>query len=65
MHLYYTGTLDGDPIISFEWSRNAIDETIQEITRTVQNIEAKKFELKAQNTYACEYCDMRYVCEKR
>ena len=64
MHLYYTSTMEGDPIISFKWSRNAVDETIQEITHTVQNIEAKKFELKAQNTYACEYCDMRYVCER-
>ena len=62
MHLYYTSTLEGNPIISFEWSRDAIDKTVEEITQTVHDIEDKKFELKVQNSYACEFCDMRYVC---
>ena len=62
MHLYYTSTLEGNPIISFEWSRYAIDKTVEEITQTVHDIEDKKFELKVQNSYACEFCDMRYVC---
>lgn len=62
MHLYYTSTMNGDPVISFEWSREAVDNTIAEITQTVHDIEAKKFEKAVQNSYSCEFCDMRYVC---
>lgn len=62
MHLYYTSTMEGNPVISFEWSRDAVDETINEITQTVRNIENKKFDRTVQNSYACRFCDMRYVC---
>lgn len=64
MHLYYTSTMEGNPIISFEWSRDAVNETIDEITQTVRNIEDKKFDHMVQNSYACEFCDMRYMCGK-
>jgi DNA helicase-2/ATP-dependent DNA helicase PcrA len=64
MHLYYTSTMEGNPIISFEWSRDAVNETIDEITQTVRNIEDKNFNHMVQNSYACEFCDMRYVCGK-
>ena len=64
MHLYYTSTLEGNPLISFEWSRDAIDKTVQEITQTVRDIEDKKFDSKVQNNYACRFCDMKYVCGK-
>ena len=62
MHLYYTSTLEGDPLISFDWDRKAVDQTIEEINETVRSIEEKKFDNKAQNAYACKFCDMRYVC---
>ena len=62
MHLYYTSTMDGNPIISFEWSRDAIDKTVEEISGTVMRIESKDFEDKVQNNYACRFCDMKYVC---
>ena len=64
MHLYYTSTMNGDPIITFPWSRNAIDKTIEEITDTVHAIENKEFEKRVQNNYACRFCDMKYVCGK-
>lgn len=64
MHLYYTSTMEGNPIISFEWNKDAVDETINEITQTVRNIESKKFNHMVQNSYACEFCDMKYVCGK-
>ena len=62
MHLYYTSTMDGNPIISFDWSRDAIDKTVDEISGTVMRIESKDFEDKVQNNYACRFCDMKYVC---
>ncbi len=64
MHLYYTSTIEGNPIITFDWRREAVDATIAEITQTVKNIEAKKYDHMVQNSYACEFCDMRYVCGK-
>ena len=64
MHLYYTSTLTGDPIISFDWSREAVDRTVAEISRIVRKIENKDFEQGARNTYACRFCDLRFVCGK-
>jgi DNA helicase-2/ATP-dependent DNA helicase PcrA len=64
MHLYYTSTMNGDPVITFPWSRKAIDKTIEEITDTVNAIENKEFEKRVQNNYACRFCDMKYVCGK-
>jgi len=64
MHLYYTNAQDGDPLISFDWTRAAIERTIAELTETIRNIESKNFEGSATNSYACTFCDMRYFCEK-
>lgn len=62
MHLYYTSVLEGNPIITFEWKRENIDHTVEEISDTVKNIEGKVFNDKARNNYACRFCDMKYVC---
>ena len=62
MHLYYTSTMEGDPLISFDWNRTAVDRTIVDITETVRKIEAKEFRERAQNAYVCKFCDMRYFC---
>ena len=64
MHLYYTNCGNGDPLISFNWSRAAIDNTVAEISETIRNIENKDFSDDARNSYACTFCDMRYLCGK-
>lgn len=64
MHLYYTSTLEGSPLVSFVWNRQAVDAAIEEVGDTVSRIEKKEFENDVQNSYACEYCDMRYLCGK-
>ena len=64
MHLYYTNCLSGDPLITFEWTRSAIDHTVAEISETIKNIENKNFEGSVTNSYACTFCDMRFVCGK-
>ena len=64
MHLYYTNCGSGDPLISFNWSRAAIDNTVAEISETIRNIENKDFSDDARNSYACTFCDMRYLCGK-
>jgi DNA helicase-2/ATP-dependent DNA helicase PcrA len=64
MHLYYTSTVDENPFISFEWSREAIEDTMNEFTDTVKNIENKKFDRNTENSHLCGFCDMKYVCGK-
>ena len=64
MHLYYTNCQDRDPLISFEWKRDAVDNTVAEISETIRNIEDKNFNGDVTNSYACTFCDMRYVCGK-
>ena len=64
MHLYYTSELAGEPVITFEWSREAVDRTIGEVTATVRNIEEGNFEGEATNAYACAYCDMKHLCKR-
>ena len=64
MHLYYTNCQNNDPLITFEWTQDAIDSTISEISETIRNIEDKKFNGSATNSYACSFCDMRFVCGK-
>ena len=63
MHLYYTSTMEGNPLITFEWNRTDVDRTIRDISDTVQKIEAKDFHERVQNAYACKFCDMRYFCK--
>lgn len=65
MHLYYTSTPEGsDPLISFAWSRGAIDNTVAEISETIRKIESRDFSGEVTNNYTCSFCDMRYVCGK-
>jgi len=64
MHLYYTNCGNDDPLITFNWSRAAIDNTVAEISETIRNIENKEFSDGARNPYACTFCDMRYLCGK-
>ena len=64
MHLYYTNCQNGDPLITFDWTRSAIDRTVAEISETINSIESKNFEGNITNSYACTFCDMRFVCGK-
>ena len=65
MHLYYTSTTTGDPLITFIWNKSAIDNTIKELTQTIHNIENKIFKETVRNSYACEFCDMKYLCKRQ
>ena len=64
MHLYYTSTLEGEPLVKFEWNRADADRTILDITKTVRKIETKDQHERVQNAYTCKFCDMRYFCKR-
>lgn len=64
MHLYYTGEDKGEPTVTFEKSKDAIDTTIQEFDKLVAKIQNHEFSTKAKNKKSCLNCDMRHYCKK-
>ena len=64
MSLYYTNCKDGDPLITFEWSRESSEKAVSEITEIIRKIETKNFDGGVKNGYACAYCEMRHLCGK-
>lgn len=64
MNLYYTGSDDGNPIISFPKNTNVIDETINEFTNIVNKIQNKNFNSLSDKYTICKECDMRFYCNR-
>lgn len=64
MHLYYTGDDTGEPTVTFEKSRDAIETTIKQFDNVVEKIQNHEFITEAKNKKSCLNCDMRYYCKK-
>ncbi len=64
MHLYYTGEDKGEPIVTFEKSKESIDITIKAFDNVVEKIQKHDFSTEAKNKKTCLNCDMRYYCGK-
>lgn len=65
LRLFYTGTKDGSPLVTFEYKKDSVQKTVADITETVHKIEAKDFSPK--KTCAprlCKNCDFRFYCGK-
>ena len=64
MHLYYTGVDDGNPFISYDYNRTAIDKTIDEVSNVVDKIEHKEFKQdpKRRCKELCHMCDLNSYC---
>ena len=65
MHLYYTSTLEGNPLITFNWNQRDVELVIREVTDIVKKIESKDFHKSVQNNYACKFCDLRFYCDSK
>ena len=65
MHLYYTGEEQGSPLVTFPYSRTAIEGTVAAFDDTVQHILAKDFDHEARSPRTCQNCDFRMYCGKR
>ncbi|MCM1578096.1 MAG: ATP-dependent helicase [Ruminococcus sp.] len=65
MKLYYTGETAESPYIIFDNDSQKISGTIADITRTVEDIESKRFEGTCGNGYTCRFCGMRGYCSKQ
>ena len=66
MHLFYTGTEEGSPFVSYGFNAEAVDGTIAEIGSVVDKIEQKKFTRNGKCTPAqCAECDFKFYCGKK
>ena len=64
MHLYYTGEEDGNPMISFPYTKSAIDGTVAAFDDTVHKILRKDFKNCSNDVKICSNCDFRHYCHK-
>ena len=64
MHLYYTGEENGNPMISFPYTKSAIDGTVAAFDDTVHKILKKDFRSCSNDPRTCSNCDFRHYCQK-
>jgi DNA helicase-2/ATP-dependent DNA helicase PcrA len=64
MHLYYTAETEGIPTISFSNRASEMTKTMMAIDKTVQQIRCKNFKGRSTSEKLCQYCDIRYYCNK-
>lgn len=62
MHLYYTGEENGNPMISFPYTKSAIEGTVAAFDDTVHKIMRKEFTHGCSNSNTCRDCDFRHYC---
>ena len=64
MHLYYTGEENGNPMITYPYTRTAIEGTVAAFDDTVHKILRKDFKHRCDDAKTCKNCDSRYYCNK-
>ena len=65
MHLYYTGEENGNPYVTFPYTKSAIEGTVAAFDSTVHKILNKDFSHRCDNMVTCKNCDFRYYCGKK
>lgn len=65
MHLYYTGEENGNPLISFPYTKSAIEGTVAAFDDTVHKIMSKDFSKQAESSNTCKNCDFKYYCQNK
>lgn len=65
MHIYYTGEESGNPMISFPYTKSAIEGTMAVFDDTVRKIMKKQFCKRADSLKTCEGCDFRFYCNSK
>lgn len=63
MLLYYTGEENGNPIVSFPYTKSAIEGTVAEFDNTVHKILCKDFSHSCSDAKVCSNCDFRFYCQ--
>lgn len=65
MHLYYTGEENGNPMITYPYTRTAIEGTVAAFDDTVHKILKKDFNHRCNDAKTCKNCDFRYYCHNK
>lgn len=65
MHLYYTGEENGNPMITYPYTRTAIEGTVAAFDDTVHKILRKDFKHRCNDAKTCKNCDFRYYCHNK
>lgn len=65
MHLYYTGEENGNPMITFPYTKHAIEGTVKAFDDTVHKILRKEYKHCADNPTTCRNCDFRFYCQTK
>ena len=64
MHLYYTAEENGNPMITYPYTKTAIEGSVAAFDDTVHKILEKDFNHRCDDTKTCKNCDFRYYCNK-
>ena len=66
LNLFYTGTTDESPIISYRYENESVEKTIAQVSDVVHKIEAKDFTVKKRcSAKQCSECDFKFYCGKQ
>lgn len=65
MNLYYTGEKNGVPVVTFPYTKTAIEGTMAAFDDTVQHILKKDFHHCANDEKICKNCDFKYFCRSK
>jgi len=62
MHLYYTGSKDEKPYVTFERDSEGIEKTVIKFDSVVQKIESKDYKMISRPIKICADCDFKGYC---
>jgi len=65
MHLYYTGEENGVPVITYPYTRTAVESTIAAFDETVHKILKNDYRRRLSDRKVCKNCDFRFCCQNQ
>ncbi len=65
MHLYYTGSKDEKPYVTFERNSKNIDQTVSAFDSVVQKIESRDYRMSSRPVKICSDCDFKGYCNNK
>ncbi|MBQ7567740.1 PD-(D/E)XK nuclease family protein, partial [bacterium] len=64
LHLYFLGTKNDSPIISFTPKSSYMAKTLTDLDKTAHRIMAKDFEHTAERSASCRFCALKWLCQR-
>jgi DNA helicase-2/ATP-dependent DNA helicase PcrA len=65
MHLYYTGSKDEKPYVTFDRNSKNIGKTVEAFDSVVQKIESKDYRMSSRPIKVCADCDFKGYCNNK